>query len=525
MLKRRRGKGSLPFQLGVGFLLANLCAVPKAGAETSRTTLPDLIQRAIRRNPDLRLGQLKQEQLKYTAAAVSSGYGPTVSAGANAFVFDSDWAMPVVNDDSLNLPALSPQLRQAITDVLKDAIRPIPVRDQFVYNVNVTIAQPLTGLYEVYQARRAADLLRADAKDAQAMLRKRVTFSVTTAYLTVLQAESLRNLAQRTVQSLAKQEAQAQAMADAEMVGEFVPLEVATARIEADSLVRASQSAVSSAREALASLTGGDVDSLSELESLVGLPDVPGGSLDELVRRAAAERPEMSVASRRRELGERARKIANWQYLPNVNLIGRYDHVGNVAVLPENQFFVGASARLVIWDWGRREAARHQAQALTDQAVHRRESAKRAIEASVRQSYLGLRSARERCILLAQGVRKARASLQIQRDRFDEGLIEPTPLLAAQRTLDRIATEQELARLEAWRNLARLWMAVGDERALARLPQAPKTNASQVAEAAEAPRGTLSKKKPAVAASSSSSTAGPKAGQNETSAVDSAESQ
>ncbi len=465
-------------------LLACLTDASSAGAETPRATLASLIQRATDHNPELRLSELEQKRLELAADAISSGYGPTVSVGADAFLFDSDWAMPVVNDQSLNLPALSPQLRQAITDVLKDAIRPVPVREQFVYDVNLMIAQPLTGLYEVYQARQMAELLRADARDAQAILRKRIVFSVTAAYLTVLQAESLQALARQTVQSLRKQEAQAQAMADAEMVGKFFPLEVGTARIEADSLVRASESAVSVAREALASLTGDSVGSLGDLESLAGLPDLPSRALEDLLQRALAERPEMSVATRRRQLGERAQKIADWQYMPKVNVIGRYDHVGNVAVLPQDQFFVGVSAQMVIWDWGRRGAARSQAKALSDEATHRRESARRVIEASVRQSYQGLLSARERYALLAEGVRRAQATLRIQQDRFEEGIIEPTPLLSAQRTADRLATEKELARLEAWRNLARLWMAAGDEQALARLSQTPRTNEPRATEAA-----------------------------------------
>jgi outer membrane protein TolC len=170
----------------------------------------------------------------------------------------------------------------------------------------------------------------------------------------------------------------------------------------------------------------------AEACSQLGLPDKPL-SLADVVERALCANPDtrlawMNARIRAAELGQ-----AKSAYLPSVSAVSGVSRVGN-EILPKDDWAwnAGISASYLLYDFGGREAARAQAEALLAAANDSHDVAVRQLFAGVVQTYFNLWAARRSVDAATQSEVAAKETFKAANARVDAGAAVPADKLQAQ---------------------------------------------------------------------------------------------
>jgi outer membrane protein TolC len=173
---------------------------------------------------------------------------------------------------------------------------------------------------------------------------------------------------------------------------------------------------------------------LTFAEKLPFTPAVPM-PLDEALRKAFADRPDLKSAQMQLIAAEEALKASRAEHLPTGNVNG-YVAVEGVNPNHGNGVFSGeASLSIPIFQGGRIKADEQQAQAAIDQRRAEYEDQRGVVEQEVRNAYLDFQVATDQ-VKLAQSNRDlALTTLQQSQDRFTAGVATSVEVVQSQESL------------------------------------------------------------------------------------------
>lgn len=399
-------------------------------------------QEALAVDPRLASAHELNEAARWQATAASSEYRPRLqNRSGYTFLSDSPSAVAVLPGGSGTVTA------------------DVPLADRDFVATSTMLQMPLYTGGRIRSATRAAE----SEVDATSAAWERTILDVkletAEAYVAVLRAEHLLDVARADVRSLAAHAEDVERMLQQELAArnDWLAARVALADAQQQELVASNTLDV--AQATYNRLLSRALDAPVELNEL-RLPEYPQ-DLAACVQTAHAQRPELrQLAAQIRGLEHR--KEAEESVLrPQFDVSGGFTYLDNSYVDPNGIWSLSFGMEWTPYDGGtaraRSNATHHRAVALARQRDHLRSG----IALEVRRAWLDTREAQARIGVAEAAVHQGEENLRVARRRFAEGLGTNTEVLDAVRLLSRANHNYYTARYDAILARLRLDRAMG----------------------------------------------------------------
>jgi Outer membrane protein len=180
-------------------------------------------------------------------------------------------------------------------------------------------------------------------------------------------------------------------------------------------------------------------------------------------KRALAQRPEIKVASIKKNQANLETKIEKTRYLPDVSIQANYLTPAGIDFLPQNVGGVGVLLTWQPWDWGQKRHNMAQKVIAEHQAVLTEEDARDQVLLEVDSQFRQLREARAQ-LAVAETARDAeQEKLRNQTDAYAQQTILLSDLLKQQASLATAEDQYRQALLGFWTARADFERALGEE--------------------------------------------------------------
>ncbi len=440
---------------GSGTALAVALAIARASGQTApppgpELTLREAVEQALRSNPMVgaaekgieaagaRLDQAKARRLP------SLDFGETFTHGNNpVFAFgslleqgrfaESNFAL-----DSLNNPGSLSNFRSAL-------------------NLRIPVLNRLQTETGIEQARLGTEI----ADRSAAWVAQNIRYQALEAFFAVALAQARVEASRRAVESA---EADANRIRDLVDQGLRVGSDLLAAEVQSaefrQALIQA-QGAEASARAALNTVLGRDVETTFQISG-----EIPEGPFElatqsQWVERALQHRPDLDQSRANVEIARQKVRSNRGQYLPDLNLFAQFGHSGQELGGGSADFSVGARLSFNILDFGRSPRIR-EAMAEWEGSREGMRLRSNQVSLEVVQAYRGFLAARQRVEVATGAVGQAEEALRIVSDRQQEGLTTITELLRAETALLNSRFNLLGARYDHILGFARVLLASGE---------------------------------------------------------------
>lgn len=391
-------------------------------------------------------------------AATALNYRPKLRTEANVLVWDDEQVLSLGGGGAaIDLPPPQTPYEEVVAGLISAFGQPTTVRNQVTADLKVQIIQPVAGLWLVAEAVGVADDGVEAARLSTEAVREKIALSVTEAYLRVQQAEALRQTTDAAVESLSAREHTVLALAEHGVVGQNEVLRIQVALQAARQDAVAAADAVRTARAGLALAMGRPVGADESLAAAA-----PGWADAPLPPDASpAKRPDLQVARARARQAEGAIDVERARGLPDLNLVGQYEHTEGNELANPNALFVGATLSWSAFEWGatgqRTDAARSRAASAQAGLVQAEAGAAFEVE-SARNA---LHTAEGRLAVADGSIALAEESARLEQARFEAQQATAADVVEAETALTRARLSREAARFDRLIYLARLRHALG----------------------------------------------------------------
>jgi outer membrane protein TolC len=412
-------------------------------------TLPEAVALSLRNGPEVTAAKQGEEAARRRVKGTSAQRYPKVRAEANLLYWDKEL---VLNFDLVPAPMPMPTM-----------MPPIVVRDQITSTISITVAQPLTGLFALNRLVAIEEIGADAARTESARARLDTAQRAAEAYLRLLQAQALEDVAKKSVQQMEAQLERARILEKAGVLGPVDVLRLTSARDSArQSLLRAS-TAVTVARSSLALALALPPDTaIAVVDDLPEAPPAVRANEQEGTERALRDRPEIKAAEERTAQAQGARSVAKAQLFPNVLAVGTYQHLeGQGPFQPKDAWFVGATLSWDVWDWGRNWQGVKEAEARAMQASINARALRDQVVFDVRRRLLETKAAHDMLAVARSSLVAADEAHRIQTVRYAEGAATTTDVLDAEVDVSRARSGFAQARYDYFLSQAGLARALG----------------------------------------------------------------
>jgi outer membrane protein TolC len=392
----------------------------------------DAVDRALRNN----LGLLLQEQSASAAGGARwralAELLPDLTSGVSE-------RRQVINLEAFGFPA-----------------KPSIVGPFNVFDARVFLSQPVLDVSALNDS-HAADMNVKAEKYGIKSARDLVVLVTVNLYLEAISADSRVTMVraqQETADALFKQ------AQDLKAGGLVAGIEVLRAQVELQTQRQrliAAQNDFEKLKLQLARAIGLPVAQAFVLTDKVPYAPLPAMTLDAALTRAYESRADYLAAQSRLEAARATRRGANGALLPSVSFDADFGAIGQTVDTAHSTYSFGATVRVPIFDGGRTQARRIEADAFLKQREAEVADFKGRIEYEVRAALLDVRSADEQLQATQTRVELATDELQQARDRFGAGVASNLEVTEAQESL-ATASDIYIAALYA-HNLAKASLA------------------------------------------------------------------
>ena len=338
---------------------------------------------------------------------------------------------------------------------LHTAARPVAI-------ASVTVTQPITQIrrirFSVAEQRLNEELSRQTYSEQE----QKLVSDVRRVYYSLLQSQSQAESQRATIHALeelgrlTEQRLQQQAALKADSLR--IKAEEAKAKYQ----LLVVEDALSDRKEALNRLLGRDL--LVEFSVQPVSPTLP----EEVDLRAArtlalAQRPEIKIASLKKNQANLETRIEKTRYVPDISVQANYVTPAGINFLPQNIGGVGALLTWQPWDWGQKRHSIAQRVIAENQAVLTEEDARDQVLLEVDSQFRKLREARAQ-LAVAETARDAEQErLRNQTDAYSQQAILLSELLKQQASLATAEDQYRQALLGFWTARADFERALGEE--------------------------------------------------------------
>lgn len=435
----------------LGVITVLLWSISGFAGSAMELTLEESVRIALKKSKVLTMAQEKVEESKARIGEARAGFLPRIGSKASYTRLD---VAPYMSMANFAIPGAPP-------GTIPDKIE---IGDDDIYNVAVSAQQPLFTGGKILSGYRMATY----GAEAEALNYRRseseVILHATEAYYGVLKAREFRKVSE---QAVAQMEAHVRDLENMYQVGMIAENDLLKAKVQRSNVklmrIRATN-AVRMARTAFCSVLGIPLDTEVALKAKLEYQPSEPVALDEAIRKALKERPEVKAMDYSLKIGEKAVTISKAGWLPNVALIGNYNYKRPDR---ENEkkwygsWDVTVAAEMNVFDWG---ATHYQ----TAQAKHRLRRMREGfgqlqdgITLEVTQSVLALQEAREKVAATQENSAQAEENYRVTHEKFKQGMATNTDLLDANTTWTQAKMETVQALADHYVAEAKLEKAMG----------------------------------------------------------------
>ncbi len=170
--------------------------------------------------------------------------------------------------------------------------------------------------------------------------------------------------------------------------------------------------------------------------------DKISGSLDEWIKLANSNRPDMKYMQIQERIAEEEVQKSKASHLPNINIIGTYELNSSDFRNSEDSFTIGAMMRINLYSGERISSRTRETEALLNKVRAMRNEIASGIEVQIRHAFLQSQSAWSRIDVADSSVSQAEEGLRIVKDRYENGLLTIVSLLDAEVSLKMAQTNK-----------------------------------------------------------------------------------
>jgi len=306
----------------------------------------------------------------------------------------------------------------------------------------------------------------ATARGSYAQLLRAVQeyrFQVETAYLGVLEAQAVLDVAEEALRSAREHLALADASFKAGVTARADITFARTPVARAETQVASARNAVRVARTQLSRLIGADPSSVVPIVGQSTLQP-PTLSLDEARHAAQAARPDLLARHEEGKAWTAAGEAAKKQRSLRIEAVGSERELGygtSEVIPPHTGWSLSLELSYPLFDGGLSRYQEEEARARARAAESRADDLSRDVDAQVVEAWLRLENARERLTLDDAQVADAKEALAVARGQYAAGVAPILNVLDAEVSLVRAQADQVRSGYEVQRSLARLQLAIG----------------------------------------------------------------
>ncbi len=338
----------------------------------------------------------------------------------------------------------------------------IETGDDNMYNAQAVVQQPLfTGgklLSLNKQARNNLEATKYNYEEAK----QKLILQVKEAYFGILVAQKYREVCQEAVEQMRAHLKTVRGLYSAGTVSNIDLLRTEVQLANAEQVLIKAENGVELARSSFNTILARDLNSPVDVVNVFEIIE-QDYNLDQLLKKAKSNRPEVYKIKHNIEMAKAGIGIAQSNYWPQIGLFGNYKyHKGDEPVIEwKEDWMVGANVSVDIWNWGETKAQVGQARAALRELEHLEAQLKDGIALEVKSALLSLEEAKKRIKVSEKAVIQAQESLSSAQIGYKNGRVDNVEVLAAQLAL----TESQTNHLEAIYNCilsqAKLEKAIG----------------------------------------------------------------
>jgi outer membrane protein TolC len=376
----------------IAWLASVLCLLvsPVSGQDTgSRSprvlTLADAVKLALEHNHAVRIAGHEVEQQRQAKAVARSAYFPTLK--------NASYLFHVTDTQVVEIPA------GGLGAVGGSLIPPRPIilnqGEKTFLASETTLAQPITELFKIRAANHVAEAALQASRHKVRGVENQVALTVHKLYYSILIAELRRNAVQARIE------------ASQDLQTERVQQVKYGSALDAD-LIESKAQALQAKQELLTTeLQLSDLH--MQLNDVVGLPLTTVVTLDpataaafpetcaleDCIKVAQASQPEVAEARATVDKAASAVRLAEFEYVPNLDVFARYGYSNNVPFLAKNSATFGVRLTYDLFDGGKRRATIRERQAQLAQAKENLARVNDEVELRVRTAFDKLERTRQ----------------------------------------------------------------------------------------------------------------------------------
>mgnify|MGYP001183732650 CR=1 FL=1 len=446
----------------MNILCAFILLLSPMTATTATIDLPEALSLALAHAPELQASRARSQAAVFQRKSLRGRYGPRVEADLKAMHWDDNSEVDVIDVESLDLSEVPELFVEPLSSLMTQLAQPLELRQQNTLTFSLSLVQPITPLYQVYQGHQIGQSAERIAHIREQAQRRSLVFETTRSYLLLLQAEELSRVTHQAEEAIAAHVQQAR---NFEAGGMIAHEQVLAAQVELASATQRriqAEEALSLARSQLARFCGLPMDQPLAPKALPTFAEGPlPWSLEQAQGMALASRKEIKLLKEKETISERRERMAWWDLTPQLAAVARYQHNEGLDLEPSDEFFVGAVLQWSLWEWGKDyyEARAHGAESEAARAQRAEVASK--LKLQVKQRYLALDSARQQVQVARRAVQQAEEAQRLESLRFAQGLSTNTGVLDAQTRLSAARARQVVARSKVWESWIQLKLALG----------------------------------------------------------------
>jgi outer membrane protein TolC len=327
---------------------------------------------------------------------------------------------------------------------------------------SITATQPITQIprirFSVAEQRLNEDLSRQSYSQRDQQL----VSDVRRAYYSLLQSQSQAESQRATIQSLEELDRLTERRLQEKAVLKADSLRVKAEEAKAKYQLMVIEDALSDRKESLNRLLGRDLLVEFSVQPVsTALPEEL--NLQAARKLARAQRPEIRVASIRKNQANLETRIEKTRYLPDISVQANYLTTAGISFLPQNVGAVGALLTWQPWDWGQKRHNIAQKVIAEHEAVLTEEDARDQVLLDVDSQFRKLHEARAQ-LAAAESARDAEQErLRNQTAAYSQQAILLSDLLQQQASLATAEDQYRQALLAFWTTRADFEKALGEE--------------------------------------------------------------
>lgn len=372
-----------------------------AQAQPRQLSLADCLQLAEAQNHDFRITQEEQNGALASRRAIAGNFGPKINIDANILRWDGPLEMSLGSFPGMTIP-------------------PMTTREDVTKSLSLSIIQPLTPLWSIYEGYKVQDLGVDVAKIKLEATRRDVSFQVIEGYFRILQAMRLVEVGQASVEQLTAQVQRARVFEKNGMVSRNDVLRAELGLAAAKQKLIQSKGQLTLAQSSLALQLGlspaTEIVPQDEPRVYVSVEEIDD---DQAMRRVIRQRLELRQLATRIEQTKAGTSAAWSKMIPQVSAMANYSRATGSKFQPEESYYVGLAAQWNVWEWGASYYGTVEAKSREQQTLLAYEKVKQALQLDARAAQVKLRTAQEALLVAKQAVTQAEENFRLEQKRYE----------------------------------------------------------------------------------------------------------